>query len=268
MSVRWMAICLLVTMITSCGGGKSNDEEAVMGAVESAPTNSVPDYILNAPDADIEILLIGNSHSALEDFPLIIKNLVEAGTNQTVNSFNTNDWSYLSERSRESGTTYDIVHSRNWTHVILQGQMYSTSGNNTFPTTAAEEWVALLRDLDIIPIMYPEHPRENNFEEGQRVYDLHHTIAQSSNACVAPIGPAWDIAAEWYPDLSLHNEDGNHFNRRGAVLSALVFYQVITEQPANELRFVEGLGVREQLQTDLKRVVTDAVALYPPCEYL
>ncbi|MCW8090746.1 hypothetical protein [Alteromonas sp. ASW11-130] len=266
MVILRVPVILIMVMVTlSCGGGDSTNETT---PAKSHQLNSVPDHVIRAPSAVIELLLIGNSHSAVNDFPIIIEKLIATGTNKSVNVFNTSESAYLADRSRSSGNTYELVHSRDWTHVVLQAQRYSTSGSRTYPTTAAQEWVALLKKRNAIPIMYPEHPRLNNTEEGYRIFELHSTIARSAEACVAPIGPVWDLALQWYPEMALYQDDGNHFSHLGAFLSALVFYQIVTEQPVDELPVIDGLSVDKSTQLQLKQVVADSLAIYPPCEYL
>jgi hypothetical protein len=84
----------------------------------------------------------------------------------------------------------------NLTHVILQGQRYSSTGSTTYP-------------LGATPIMFPEHPRKDNTWEGQTLWDLHSGIAVRENVCVAPVGPVWDEVIFRDSTLVLHQSDGN-----------------------------------------------------------
>lgn len=264
--VMFMSVlCLLV----SCGSGTQDGASQPANVENSSSSNlEVPASIINAEEADFEVLLIGNSHSAGQNFPAILATLIEAGTGKTVNAFVTSEWAYLSERSRVDGPTLALVESRDWSHVVLQAQKYSTTGTNTYSTSAAEEWVEIVHEHNAVPVMYPEHPRKNNAEEGQRIYNLHVSIAQAAGACVAPVGPAWDIAAEWYPEMNLYHSDGNHFNLTGAFLSALIFYEVITGLPADDIPLVSEIDINEHMQLQLKQLVNDTIMLYAPCDYM
>jgi hypothetical protein len=173
-------------------------------------------------------------------------------------------WRFLDERLR-GGSTNRLLISRQWTDVILQAQKYSSTGKYWYSTDAAEEWIRRITSQNGTPIMFPEWPRRGNFEEGERVHKLHLEIASREEACVAPVGLVWDAVIASYPNLELHAPDGNHSNLTGALLTAYVFYEVITKLSANDLPYISSINVSQTVQTQLKDIVSEVVLANAPC---
>jgi len=258
--VRSGLLFLVLVFQMACGGGS--------GSSENAQSNNVPTYLSTEinPVAEFELLFIGNSHSGSNGLPQLVAALVEQGSEKQANGFRQADSAFLDERSFQ-GDTFIAIQSRPWTHVILQAQKYSTSGQYHYPTDAAEEWIRIVKAANAKPVLFPEHPQINNPAEGSRVHELHLGIASREAACVSPVGLAWNLALARYPTLSLHL-DGNHANLVGSLLTAYVFYQVITGLPANQLPFSADINVDESTQTILKEIANETVLLHPPCTLL
>jgi hypothetical protein len=68
-----------------------------------------------------------------------------------------------------------------------------------------------------------------------------------------------------YPAIALHAADGNHSNLNGALLTAYVFYQILTEKPANALSYIAEIDVSEDIQNKLKEVALDFHNVHLPC---
>ena len=213
------------------------------------------------------LLFIGNSHSASNGLPELVAKMIETGLpGSSPSATLAPGFGFLSDRLAD-GVTQESLESRPWTHVILQGQKYSASGQIVYPTYGAEEWIRRVRAIGAQPILYPEHPREGNTEEGLRVHNLHLDIASREPACVAPVGLVWDEAIKKYPTLNLHDNDGNHSNINGATLTSFVFYQVLTRQPASGLPYMPDIGVDADTQLKLREVaatVTNKKKKRPP----
>lgn len=94
---------------------------------------------------------------------------------------------------------------------------------------------------------------------------LHMGIAAREQACVAPIGLAWEIMADTNPRIRLHARDGNHANRTGALLTAYVLYAAITGRSIINLPKTQVRGVSEDTQILLRTAAEQAVSLLPPC---
>jgi hypothetical protein len=101
-----------------------------------------------------------------------------------------------------------------------------------------------------------------------RVQQLHESIAATASACVAPVGIAWEVARDNKPGLVLHVSDGNHANRRGALLTAYVLYEVVSGQQAEALPYIDSLRASEEDQVYLRRIASALLARKPACEHL
>jgi hypothetical protein len=214
---------------------------------------------------EFQVLLIGNSHSARNNVPDLIENLIEVGQpGAIVHVDNAPRWVFLAERIGDK-VTQKSLESRPWTHVVLQAQKYSSSGRYYYPTDAAEEWIRRVRKLDAEPVLFPEWPRKGNAEEGPRVHGLHMGIAEREPACVAPMGLAWQIVRDDNPEIQLYARDGNHSNRAGALLAALVLYQAITGRPADELPDISKGRIDPEVQSILRAAASNAHRALPAC---
>jgi hypothetical protein len=218
-----------------------------------------------ASAANYDILFLGNSHSTKNDVAGLLAKLIrKAPGKPSARAYSEPHWNFLAERLVDS-VSQRILESRDWTHVILQAQKYSTSGQYAYPTEAAAEWIGRVSEVGAVPVMFPEWPRLGNPAEGQIVHDLHRSIAAGTSACVAPVGLAWVELRHREPALNLHDADGNHSNANGALLTAYVLYQVITGQPAADLPDIPGIGSSRKVQRIMRQAASDTLDNNPPC---
>ncbi|WP_404343964.1 hypothetical protein [Pseudoalteromonas mariniglutinosa] len=249
--------------IQGCNGKSDSTIVEVSLPEEKAPIGEhnlpIPD---NSAVSDFRILLYGNSHIARQN-ELISTLLRSANPNITVygESFG---GGYLSD-NLQNPTAVATLEENDWTHVILQGQKYSQSGSVEYSTAAAKTWIAKAKTQGITPILFPEHPQKGSTTEGQQVHDLHLAITQQQTSCLAPVGLVWDHVIKQQPDLNLHAADGNHANETGSLLTAMIFYETITGQPAELLPYIPDSFVSQDLQYQLAKWVTWILATHPPC---
>jgi len=211
------------------------------------------------PITHYQLLFIGNSHSAFNSLPELVATLIETGLpGKTATSGLAPGFNFLDERLND-GVTLKLLQSRQWTHVILQAQKYSSSGKYFYSTSAAEQWIRRVRTQGARPILFPEWPRRGNKLEGIRVHNLHLSISSREPACVAPIGLAWDESLATYPSIGLHAPDGNHSNLAGALLTAYVIYEVTTGLPASQLPYIPSINISAQTQQVLREVSSEVM---------
>jgi hypothetical protein len=256
--LRRSIIILLATILAACGGGGGGGSTAG-GSVPKPPDPP-------AAAADINVLMLGNSHSVFNNLPAMLANMVRAARpGQTVAVQAADEFLFLDARSRHQ-PTLQLFNSRRWQFVILQAQEYSTSGAVIYSTAAAEQFVRMARAQGGQAIMFPEWPRIG-IDETTMVYNIHKGIAQKEGACLAPVGQAWDLSDQRRPALRLHADDGNHSNPNGAFLAALVLFSAMTGQSPLNLPFLSQYTVTEADQAFLRQVAADTVAQLPPRQY-
>ena len=246
---------LLLALPAACGGG---DREL---------TQSVPDGV-DPREADISILVMGNSHASLNNIQGMIAAIVHAARpDDTVAIVEAPGWMFLEDRVSHA-PSMQLLRSQDWSFVILQAQKYSTTGCCTYSTEEAKQLVRESRTQNALPVLFPEWPREG-VDETQRIYDLHVSIAQAEPACVAPIGQAFDLAHSRYPDLRLHADDGNHSNPPGAYLAALVIASTLTGASPLDAPTLppQEFSVEQSVQELLKGIADETVRSFPPRQY-
>lgn len=261
-SIYALAIALLA--LTSCSGDKVNYSEepsSYVKPIKSSPTEnlSIPD---NRFSNTYQILLFGNSHVA--GIGNLIKILINTGIPHANITFTNASGGFL---DNESSYQYraELLKNTSWTHIILQGQKYSQSGVTVYPTLSAQIWIDKAKQQQITPILFPEHPQKGSTTEGKRVHDIHIGIIAQQKSCIAPVGLTWDKVLQIEPLLNLHNNDGNHANLMGQLLTSYVFYEVITGESADLLPFIESIAVTESNQQILRQLASETIQANLPC---
>ncbi|WP_125717447.1 hypothetical protein [Pseudoalteromonas rubra] len=269
---------LSIALLSACGGGSSKDNNsqrttqntAVDSAKKPDVAQVVNSYIQPASlvdNSDIHsyrIAMIGNSHTS--GLARTLKKTIE-----TMVPGKSVDVQVLG-----SGFTDDLIRNYDvvmgftqpqtrWTHLIIQGQKYSQSQSQDYSTTATEQWVAMARTHGATPVLFPEHAQRGNSTEGSYVYGIHKVIASSEPSCIAPVARAWSKALSARPELELHDKDGNHANAVGALLSALVFTQIITGESVDKGPVTILAGVEPQIQGELGQHAAQALTERPGC---
>lgn len=267
-----LSLCLL---LSACGGNDS---------VTQVEQGEGPDIIIPGPPPEnnfpigaevpdnryvdsYKILIFGNSHVRSNNLPEIIRQLISAGMPDAgVELKLALGIRYLDERLQ---TTADLalLQSADWTHVILQGQKYSTSGLFSYPVTDTLTWLKAAKAQQTTPILFPEHGQADNAAEGKRVHELHQSIAETEPACIAPIGLAWDKLKAQEPLMQLHQADGNHAALAGSFLTALVFYQSITGNNAELLPYLSQIDLPQQQQQLLRQIAAATLQSNPACPF-
>ncbi|XOV78509.1 MAG: hypothetical protein ACFHVJ_16405 [Aestuariibacter sp.] len=258
-----MSLFALV-VLASCGGDdRSHGYDAP--AAETTPT--VPDDSINA-EFDLSVLMIGNSHSSLVNLPDTLENVIsKALPGQSVLVKRVTKYHYLAEHLDDPDTRA-VFDEREWDYVILQAQKYSISQSKEYPTIAARQWVSMTAEQGGIAVMFPEWGLKGNPAEATYVHDIHTTIASREPACVAPVGLAWDRSLILRPQLSLHAADGNHANKTGTFLTAMVLAETISGVPAELIGKIDHYDLSDDVQMFLQAVASYSIINHPPCEQL
>jgi len=249
MRIRTAGIALSLFLV-ACGGGGDSQR----GGATSGP----PPFT-----ADITLLFMGNSHTSFNDLSTMVADMVRAAKpGQSVASVEAPGFMFLEDRVPDA-PSMDLLHSQDWSFVILQAQKYSTSGQFEYSTEEAKELIRMSRVQHAVPVMFPEWPLRN-VAETQRIYDLHVSIAQAEPACVAPVGQAWDLALIRDGSLPLYADDGNHSRPPGAFLAALVLFATITGESPLDLPNLPQYPVDAAMQELLRGIAAETVATVPP----
>lgn len=261
-----LVLIVLLLLITGCSNDSAKTSETskdITDVKDISPTSnlSIPD---NRFANNYQVLLFGNSHvSGLDS---LITMLISKGNPYAEVKVINAGGGFLDNKSSQQSRT-DTLESQTWTHLILQGQKYSQSGNINYSTKPAQTWIEKAKQKKITPILFPEHPQEGSVEEGQRVHYIHTGIAAIKKACVAPIGLAWDKVIMTEPYIKLHSNDGNHASLTGRLLTAYVFYGVITGESPDLLPYIKEINVDDSAQQLLKQFAAESIQTNLPCKF-
>lgn len=251
--------------LTACGGDNSTTQAV---PEVTPPTNTLPTPLPlpdNSQQQHYQVLLFGNSHMRSHNFSQLLTQLIRAGKPASqVTVLTAPGGSYLDERYYQAESR-NLVENGKWTHLILQGQKYSTSGLYDYPTDLTAAWVELAKTKQTTPVLYPEHAQMGNLAEGLQIYSILKKVQQQHPSCLAPIPYAWEQFIIGQPDIQLHEPDGNHANLQGAMLSALVLYEVITNSPADQLPYIANIAVTAATQQMLRQQASATLQQYPAC---
>ncbi len=262
-----LSFSLSLSLLAGCGSEPASSGNQPTPQLQQqhlpviTPGLALPD---NSSSTHFEVLLFGNSHLQSHDLPYMLQLMLQQGRPQaTIRVQRADDWAFLDERLAD-GRSWPVLKSQTWTHLVLQGQKYSTTGQYSYPVDASLTWIALAKQLQITPILFPEHARAGNNEEGERVYLLHQRIAKQESACVAPIPLGWYQLMQ-QTGLVLHEPDGNHANKTGAAFTAFILYQVLSGDPADQLPTIPALNISASVQQQLRQWASATLQQYPAC---
>jgi hypothetical protein len=199
------------------------------------------------------VLFIGNSYTFVNDLPNMFAILARAGGHKVeVGMSAQGGWTLADHVGSED--TLNVLNSAMWDFVVLQeqSQIPSVEAARTqgmFP--AARQLVQEVRDRGAQPIFFitwahqggmPENGI-NDYESMQtQINEGYIAIGHELDVPTAPVGPAWAVALQKHPELTLWQNDGSHPNEQGTYLAACVFYAVIFHEAPNGLAYRANLS--------------------------
>jgi len=210
----------------------------------AAQRQSDVDRAVARDQADLAILLIGNSHvQAGDPGQRMVECFARAESSASVYLDACAIGNGYMENHLQSDRTLAAINEGGWDVVVLQGQKYSTSGRYSYPIDACVEIGQRIASGGARVILFPEWGQMGNQGEARRVQSIHEEIAPRIPATIAPVGLAWDIAIARNSLLRLHASDGNHSSDLGGYLTGLVLYTAISDRDPRGLPAPEDLDV-------------------------
>lgn len=247
---------IVIWLLAGCGGN---------GPAATADGGWIGDATAGR-SAQVQVLMLGNSHTTANDLPGKLDAMLRSGlAGRSVGTALGPGSMFLDERLADP-ESMAVLRGRAWTVVVLQAQKYSTSGLVEYSTAEAAALAAEARRQGALPVLFPEWPRRG-IDETARIWAQHVAIAAQTPACIAPVGQAFDLAAQRLPALVLHASDGNHSSPAGAYLAALVLYATASGRSPRDLADATPVGLDAGTQAALRQVAADAVTAVPPRQF-
>ncbi len=209
--------------------------------------------------ADINILFIGNSHTATHNVSGIVKQLLESAPSGK--SVRVQYLGAASLKGADSAAFHRTIRNGGWNFVVLQGQEISMSHKYDYSKEEAIRLAKLAKDSGAKPLLFSEWKRRG-VEETEYIEAIYRHIAKQSEAEVVPIGRAWDRALKQKPDAALWSSDNNHAAPAGAFLAAATIAWWIAGEDAEMTKGADPSQLDSDTAKWLLTVARDEVKEY------
>lgn len=260
---RILTLTVLV-FITACGG--SEEQEYTLSETPSMSTEASEPQIYDLPIkqylSKYKIALVGNSHThgVIE----VLEKVIRKYNPQSEVELKALGFGFTEELIKNTQIV-DELKNGGWTHLIIQGQKYSQSGSREYSTAGTEEFISLAKSLEIMPILFSEHPQNADKAEAERVFEMYKKIVEKQPSCIAPVGLAWIAAIDQVGYDNFYSSDANHAASYGLMTTSLVLSEVITGEIVNIDMSEITKTVPEDIQLKLAEIVSDTIIKNPPC---
>lgn len=230
-----------------------------------------------------KVLFIGNSYTAVNNLPEVIKNMAAADGNTLIYSSNTPGGSTLQQQSTNPATL-NLIQQGGWDFVVLQEQSQLPS----FPDNQVEmQFYPYAKKLDSLIHVYnpcaktvfyvtwgrkngdpqncPGFPPLCTYDGMDSLLTLRYTnIADTTGAYLSPVGPLWHVIRDNYPNLELYQPDESHPSAAGTYAAACSFYAVLfdTDVQNNSYNFSLSGTDAATIRNVAQQVVSDSLAYW------
>ena len=188
----------------------------------------------SSPPKELSVLFIGNSFTYVNDLPGMVEKLSRSPSSPAVirTQAVTYPGAWLLVHWRQ-GRAIEHIRKRKWDFVVLQEQSALPIEDRAAMYEYARRFDDEIRKTGARTVLFLTWAYRDRPEMQAGLDRAYFDLAKQIHARVAPVGPAWKIALDDHPALSLHAEDGSHPNVLGTYLAACVFYRAIlsTDRP-------------------------------------
>lgn len=246
-------------------------------------------FISSFSVAQTRILFLGNSYTAVNNLPNIVKDFAaDAGINVTVSS-NT-PGGYTLQQHCYDATSLNLIAQGNWDYVVLQEQSQKPSWPMSQVSTEVLPYAKRLDSLIKVAnpctktVFYMTWGRKNGdsyncanwppvctYEGMDSLLRLRYQMmADNNKALVSPVGPTWRYIRQNNPNLELYASDESHPSAAGSFAAAASFFTVIFQQnPANVgYRYTLSASDAQIIKNAAKSMVYDSLAQWNVGKFL
>ena len=174
---------------------------------------------------DLEILFIGNSHTYVNDMPLMVRRRAgDEGFSCRVTMLAHPNW-YLSQHAAEPDVRFNILYGQ-YDYVVLQEHAHPFGPEESF-LGAANALGRMIREAGSIPVISECWAEKDKPENQERMNRAHRRAADRIGALLAPVGEYWWDYKESRPDLEMYADDGQHASPAGSDFAARIIWETI-----------------------------------------
>ena len=179
--------------------------------------------------AVFNVLFLGNSHTAYNDVPAMVKNLIESdGTGKRV-ATKFRMAGFVEELAKDADLRRDIQSGR-FQAVVLQGAKLSSSHRYEYDHSGAVDLAKLAKKNRMAVWLFAEWPRRG-WDETDYILKEYREISGPSGAKIVPICRVWDrLRADGFKH-DLWSTDGNHASPVGSFVAACSIAAHLSRSP-------------------------------------
>lgn len=164
----------------------------------------------------LNVLFLGNSHTAFNDVPGMVKALLEgAGRRFTFQHLSGGHLDDMEPRA----DVRQAIDKGKFDYVVLQGAMISSSHKIDYPQDLAIALAKRAAKSGATPLYYAEWPRKG-WDESDYIVKHYETIRKAAGGEIVPICYAWERAVAQNKGLDPWAGDGNHAVLSGSYIAA------------------------------------------------
>ena len=182
-----------------------------------------------APPITLNVLFLGNSHTAMNDVPGMVRQLVQSDGSGRKFSSKLYTAAFVEELARNGDLRRDIE-SRNFNVIVIQGAKLSNSHRYEYDHSGAVEIAKLSKKHGLATWLFAEWPRRG-WTETDYILKEYREISTPSGARIIPICRAWDRLISTGFKGDLWQADGNHASLLGSFLAACTIASHVAPNP-------------------------------------
>jgi len=230
-----------------------------------------------------KVLFVGNSYTAANNLPLLVKNMALSTDDDLIYDSNTPGGARFINHATNA-TTLNKINAESWDYVVLQAQSQETSlsqsqmESEVFPYATILSTAIRENNECAQPLFYMTWGRENGDEsrctsspwvctyEGMDdvIRTSYQFMAEENQAELAPAGAVWRYLRTNYPTINLYSSDGSHPSLQGSYAAACAFYTMIYKKDPTLITWNSTLSESEAttIKMAAKTIVYDAISVW------
>jgi len=207
------------------------------------------------------ILFIGNSFTARNNLPDLLKSLTSAGEKNTIEHELISAGGASLRMHLNKGEAEQRMKDSSWDYVVLQEQSTLPIKNGQRAIENIRDFDACIKSANAQTVLYMTWARQDAPETQDALTQVYTQAGDELNALVAPVGLAWQHCLKKNPDLVLHDKDKSHPNLAGSYLAACTLYATLFIGRSRSIPSIE-IDLDEDLVNRLQSSALEIVRMF------
>ena len=222
-------------------------------------------------------LFLGNSYTFYNTMPQMIADIATSLGDTLIHDSST-PGGYTAQQHATNATTISKISQGGWDYVSIQCQSQEPSFSpgqvaaNTYPYVGQLDSLIQANNTCAETLMFMTWGRKNGDASNcanyppictyngmqQRLRDSYLLFANDFNTSVSPVGVAWKVMRDTYPNVDLYNPDESHPSINGTYLAACVFYCTMYKKSCVGSQYLPG-GVGNADALNMQQIASSVV---------